>query len=104
MKKMIVDAKQLDFWNKWLKEDEIDFDKVDFPYDATLFCQTVELDDGACADLKVCSGQTNLWCEMVWFDKDGYEIACTDACADELEGEWKCPFGDGDYDVEVVRG
>ena len=26
MKKMIVDAKQLDFWNKWLKENEIDFD------------------------------------------------------------------------------
>ena len=104
MKKMIVDAKQLDFWNKWLKENEIDFDKVDFPYDATLFCQTVELDDGACAYLKVCSGQTNLWCEMVWFDKDGYEIACSDACADELEGEWKYPFDDGDYDVEVVRG
>ena len=72
MKKMVVDAKQLDFWNKWLKENEIDFDKVDFSYDATLFCQTVELDDGACAD--------------------------------ELEGEWKYPFDDGDYDVEVVRG
>lgn len=104
MKQMIVDAKQLDFWNKWLKEKEINFDEVDFPYDATLFCQTVEFDDGVQADLKVCSGQTNIWCEMVWFDEEGRELACSDACADELVGEWKCSLGDGDYDVEVVRG
>ena len=104
MKQMIVKAEELDFWNKWLKEGEIDFDKVDFPYDATLFCQTVEFEDGTQADLKVCSGQTNLWCEMVWFDENGCEIACSDACADELDGVWEYPFEDGDYNVEVVIG
>ena len=104
MKQMIVDAKQLDFFNKWLQVSEIDFDKEDFLHDATLFCQTVEFDDGTFADLKVCSGQTNLWCEMVWYSENGCEIACSDACADRLDGEWKYPFEDGNYDVEVVRG
>ena len=102
MKKMTVNAEELNKWNKWLKESEIDFDEVDFDYDATLFCQTVEFDDGVQADLKVCSGQTNLWCEMVWFDAEGHELACSDACADELEGLWEYPFDGGDYNVEVV--
>ena len=65
MKQMIVDAKQLDFFNKWLQVSEIDFDKADFPHDATLFCQTVEFDDGTFADLKVCSGRRTYgarWC------------------------------------------
>ena len=51
MKQMTVDAKQLDFFNKWLQVSEIDFNKDDFPHDATLFCQTVEFDDGTFADL-----------------------------------------------------
>ena len=89
MKQMIVDAKQLDFFNKWLQVSEIDFNKDDFPHDATLLCQTVDFDDGTFADLKVCSGQTNLWCEMVWYSENGCEIACSDACDDRLDGEWK---------------
>ena len=99
--KMFVKRDELEKWNKWLQENEIDFDKVDFPYDATLFSQTVEFDDGTQADLKVCSGQTNLWCEMVWFDKDGHEIACSDADADGLDGVWECSLDDK-YNVEVI--
>lgn len=107
MKQMIVPAAEMDYWNKWLKENQIDFNEVDFDYDSTLFCQTVAFDDGTQADLKVCSGQTNLWCEMVWFDRDGNEIACSDACADALDGIWEFPVpfeGDEYYNVEVVRG
>ena len=104
MKKMYVDGKELDKWNELLKLDEVDFEDMDIREDATLFEQTVVFADGAFADLRVCSGQTNLWCEMVWFDKDGYEISCSDATADTLDGEW---YFTGDessqYDVKVVR-
>ena len=103
MKKLTIKKDELKKWNDLLKLDEVDFEGLDIPEDTTLFCKTVEFDDGAFADLKVCSGQTNLWCEMVWFDKNGCEISCSDACADTLEGEWYFPQDDGGrYDVEVV--
>lgn len=104
-KKVFVNNSDVEKWNKWLEVDEIDWDDpgVDFDYDKTVFCKTVTFEDGTQADLKVCSGQTNLWCEVVWFDKHGNEIACSD-CGDTLDGLWECPLLDHhQYDIEVVR-
>lgn len=103
MKIMEVAKSELDKWNALLKETEIDFEEQDIDEDATLFCQTVTFDDGMFADLKVCSGQTNLWCEMVWFDKDGYELTCSDACNDTLDGEWLCSIEGHDVLVKAIE-
>ena len=107
MKKLVIDAKELDYWNALLKESHLDLDEMDFPRDEMLFCKTVRFGDGVEADLKVCSGMKDLWCEMVWFDENGYQMACSDASADELDGTWEYPLydaADGVYDIEVVRG
>ena len=100
-KKIEVKVEELRYWDGLLEKAEIDFEKEELEEDATLFSRTVKFDDGTTAELKVCSGQTNLWSEAVWFDKDGYEICCTDANYDDLEGEWFCDEN-SDYDFEVV--
>lgn len=100
MKELKIKKSTADFWNRLLKEAIVNFEALGVPQDATLFIKTVKFDDGAFADLQVCSGQTNLWCEMVWFDENGCEICCSDACADHLEGEWQCE--DDAYSVKVI--
>ena len=99
MKKIEIDAKELKYWNEMLQKSEIDFEAEKIAEDETLFCKTVKFDDGIEADLRVCSGQTNLWCEAVWYD-NGCEMYCSDACADTLEGIWECI--DEKYTFEVV--
>lgn len=102
MKEIKITSEELDKYNALLQKDEIDFEEEGVEEDATLLSKTVRFDDGVWADLRVCSGQTNCWAEVVWFDKEGYEIACSDADAIELEGEWLCSL-DPKYNVLVTR-
>ena len=50
--------------------------------------------DGKSIDVKCCGvqfedgGENTSWTEAVLFDKDGYEIACTDVC-EEFLGKWE---------------
>ena len=101
-KRITISKAEADRWNRLLDLGmDIDFEKENVQEDTTLFGRTVLFEDGCFANLRVCSGQTNLWCEVVWFDKDGDEMCCSDACADTLEGMWECSRGE-QYNVEVV--
>lgn len=78
---------ELEHWNKLLALDAVDFDELDLPEDSTLYCNSVVFPSGVCAELRVCSGQHNLWAEVVWYSKTGEELSCSPA-EYELEGEW----------------
>ena len=55
---------------------------------------TAKFPDGKFVDVKCCGvqfeegGENTSWSEAVLFDKDGYEIACSEVCEDFL-GEWE---------------
>jgi hypothetical protein len=95
---------------KWLRRllsyeemTEKDFEKEEIRWDDTVFSEDVKFDDGKWADLRVCSGQNNLWAEMVLFS-DGNEAGCTEPGFDGLEGEWTVvDDDDGDEYTVVVR-
>lgn len=78
---------------------DIDFEREGVEKDALLLIKNVKFDDGCFADLKVCSGQSNLWCEMVFFDPEGNEIHCVDDDSGEILGEFDDSMG---HEVEVV--
>jgi hypothetical protein len=101
MKILEINRHDIEKWDELLKRPVVDLGEEEYPEDACLFCHTVKFDDGTEADLKVCSGKTNLWCEMVWFDKDGGQLTCSDPCNDKLEGLWPCSI-DG-HDVLVMK-
>ena len=103
MKTIELTADEIKTMNHYLGMGEIDFDKVDIGEDATLLSKTVVFDDGTWAELKVCSGQHNCWAEVVWFDKDGYEICCTEPQF-TVDGDWECYALDEDGgDAHTVR-
>ena len=98
MKTMVVPARDMEYWNRWLRKDEIDFNNVWFSANSTVFSQSVDFDDGFCAELRVRSGETCLYTEMAWFDENGHQVGCyaNGAC---LGGIWES--GEG-HDVEVL--
>lgn len=101
MKILEINGKDIEKWDELLMKPVVDLDDEGLPEDACLWTRTAKFDDGTEADLKVCSGSTNLWCEMVWFNRDGQQIACSDPCNDRLEGLWSCSV-EG-HDVLVVK-
>ena len=81
-------------------EDE-ELEKLGIVKDTTLFREGIEFKDKKYAELKVCAGSQNLWAEMVWFDENGCEIACSEAVFDGIVGLWEYAL-DAKYNVNVV--
>jgi len=63
--------------------------------------EIVVFSDGCQMDIKLCSTEDELaWTEAVLFNKDGYELCCTEP-ADEFIGEWNLTYDDNSYTVIV---
>ena len=59
-------------------------------------------DDGRKAEIQCIGSQSEAsWTQMVLFDPNAGEIACTEP-SDEFEGAWKLSYGEDDYVVHVI--
>ena len=75
-------------------------DEDEYQGDDTI-AYSVRFSDGLQADVKCCGCQDEAsWAEMVLFDKEGYELCCTEP-AEEFAGEWPLEYGDTTYVVVV---
>lgn len=103
-KTVFVPKTEIDRLNRLLDVvyDEEDMEREGVDFDSTLFLRTVKFDDGHEVDVKVCSGQHNLWSEAVLFDPEGNEVSCVDDCSyDHIDGEWRLEYKDVEYNVIV---
>lgn len=84
-----LDKKKIDKYNILLDMPSEDDGVINAGYDedSTIECFTAQFADGHFADIKICSGQNNFFCDPVLFNKDGYEVCVLD-CADTLNGEY----------------
>jgi hypothetical protein len=99
-----IDKETSDWLKHLLSYEEMteeDFEKEEIGWDRTIYEETVEFKDGKQADIKVCSGQHNLWAEAVLFSKDGDELCFTDPEFDGIVGEWHMQTGSAKYTITV---
>lgn len=76
-----------------LEEDE-------YQGDSTII-YTALFPNGVQADVKCCGCHSEAsWAEMVLFNKEGYELCCTEP-AEEFGGEWSLDYGNITYVVIV---
>ena len=103
-KTIYVPKKELERLNRLLDVvyDEEDMEREGVDFDSTLFLDTAKFDDGYRVDIKVCSGQHNLWAEAVLFDPDGNQVYCVDdGSYENIDGEWNLESDDAEYTVVV---
>lgn len=102
-KSVYVPKKEVERLNRLLDVvyDKEDMEREEVEPDSTLFIETARFDDGYEMDVKVCSGQTNIWSEAVLFDPDGNEVCCTEPMYDNIDGEWSLESDDAEYTVVV---
>lgn len=91
----------LEKWDKLLEMEEIDFDKEGFAQDTILDIFTAIFSDGVEADIKICSGISNLFVDPVLFDKNGYEIGLLDP-EGNIEDIFIFETDKKEYIVEIV--
>ena len=99
-----IDKETSDWLKHLLSYEEMteeDFEKEGIDQDSTVYEETVEFKDGKQADLKVCSGQNNLWAEAVLFSKNGDELCFTEPGFDDLIGGWQMQTGSAKYTITV---
>ena len=83
---------------------EEDFSKHQLPKFECFERFSVTFDNGFFADVKVCTGgiDDTVWVEMVLFDKNGYEVNCTEVY-DNIDNTYELEDnGDNVYIVKVV--
>lgn len=98
---LVIHKEDADFWNPLIASPTVDLEEMNIPKNALLQKWAASFKDGVEANLKVCSGEISVWCEMAWLDKKGEEIALSIARNDRLEGEWPCPVEGHDVFVYV---
>lgn len=97
-----LDKKEIDKYNVLLDIPSEDDGVINAGYDedSTIECFTAQFVDGHFADIKICSGQNNFFCDPVLFNKDGYEVCVLD-CADTLNGEYDFEDNGNEYVVII---
>lgn len=101
--KLVIERKKLDYWEKLLKKDDLDYDELGFAEYSTVMKWTVKFSDGCEIDIKVNSDRRDnhdLFSEAVLFDKDGNQLEFTDVQYD-LRGIWNLEHGGKTYRVDV---
>ena len=81
---------------------EEDFSKHQLPKFECFERFSVTFDNGYIADVKVCTGDIDdtAWVEMVLFDKNGYEVNCTEVY-DNIDNAYE--LEDNDDNVYIVK-
>lgn len=82
-----------------LKAEEDGVKNAGYPEYTVIERYSVTFDDGHLADIALCSGQLNFFCDPVLFNSEGREVCVLD-CADTIDGEY--PFTDGDNEYVVI--
>ena len=97
-----LDKNEIDKYNILLDMPSEDDGVINAGYDedSTIECFTAQFADGHFADIKICSGQNNFFCDPVLFNKDGYEV-CVLNCADTLNGEYGFEDNGNEYIVII---
>ena len=89
-REVCIPKKQLEFWEKMLSSENIDYDEQKWGQYETVFLENIKFEDGYEIDLKVNTNSRedgDLFSEAVLFDSDGGQVSCTDP-EYELKGEW----------------
>lgn len=94
---IIVDKQTADTINAFLTADSED----EYQGEDNVISVTAKFDDGMEMDIKCCGCDDECsWTEAVLFDKDGYELTCTEP-ADDLLGPWEIEYNGIIYRVNV---
>lgn len=98
-KTLEIPSEQLSDATRLLKTKKVDYDKEQISKYSVVYRWTVKFDDGASADIRVCSDSREsgyLWSEMVVYDSLGREIGFSEP-ESYLAGEWVliCELEDG---------
>ena len=89
MKELLLDKAAVTRWQQLVDMREVDFNKEEIDTDCTLKVWSVEFDDGYVADLKVCSGNANLFLDAILFRpfNRGLDEVCVPDCPDKIIGD-----------------
>lgn len=97
---MFIPKKTVDKYNHLLDMKDMDFENEGIDEDAVLKTYTFRFANGIEADIKVCSGQTNLFVDPVLFH-NGCEC-CVLETADTVDGEYSFEYNDVIYTAVLV--
>lgn len=101
--KIVISRPEANLYNSLLDLDaeEDGVLKAGYKEDTVLVRETAEFDDGHFADISLCSGQTNFFCDPVLFNSCGSEVCVLD-CSDAFDGTYEFE-DDGEKYIVVVE-
>lgn len=97
---MFISRASVEKYNRLLDMVDVDFKKEGIDEDSVIKTYTFRFADGIEADIKVCSGQTNLFVDPVLFE-NGHEC-CVLEPADTLDGEYSFEHNGTIYTAVLV--
>lgn len=99
---IVIDIDTISMYNRLLDMDYVyeGLRSLGYDEDKLLEVFSAEFSNGYFADIRMCSGQGNFFCDPVLFDSDGYEVCCLD-CSDTLNGCYFFEDGDDTYELTV---
>ena len=90
-------------WNELMEEDDVDFESLGFRPHDNVAKWTAKFDDGHFVDVKVNTGEREMYAEAVLFDACGSQVAFSHEAEYELDGpEWILYAGEDEYHVQVM--
>ncbi|MDR0286653.1 MAG: hypothetical protein LBI03_02945 [Clostridiales bacterium] len=86
---LYLDKETVNRWQRLVNMSEVDFDRDGIDPDCVLEAWSVEFDNGYFAELKVCSGEDNLFLDAVLFEpwNDALRQAFVLDCPDNILGD-----------------
>ena len=86
-----------------MEEDDVDFESLGFRPHDNVAKWTAKFDDGHFVDVKVNTGEREMYAEAVLFDACGSQVAFSHEAEYELDGpEWILYAGEDEYHVQVM--
>ena len=90
-------------WNELMEEEDVDFESLGFRPHDNVAKWTAKFDDGHFVDVKVNTGEREMYAEAVLFDACGSQVAFSHEAEYELDGpEWILYAGEDEYHVQVM--
>lgn len=90
-------------WNELMEEDDVNFESLGFRPHDNVAKWTAKFDDGHFVDVKVNTGEREMYAEAVLSDANGSQVAFSHEAEYELDGpEWILYAGEDEYHVQVI--
>lgn len=102
MAELRISKNEIARWNRLLSMESIDYDKEGLSGDP-LADWTVEVDSDVFASLNIYAvpDGNQLWCEVNWWNTNGFEIGSSESSRKRIDGAWKC-MQNPKYSIMVV--